>query len=302
MTRSAWARLRLWLSPPSSLAGFQTAKHGGVPRLTEYFFGLLGPSGPLPLFLTEYAYQRQKSARDGTFASFLDVFHHRMLTLFYRAWANARPTVSFDRPKDDWFGVYLASLMGIGIESLRDRNALPDHAKLYHAGSLSAQVKNPSGLRSMIEDFFQLPARIEEFIGAWLELPSDQRLYLGKSRATGLLGHTAIAGAKIWSRQHKFRLVLGPMSIESYERFLPGQPALARLKALVRGYVGDELDWDVRLSLFRDEAPALKLSGSARLGWSSWLGTPSDPGDLNDLVIVGLSPTGAEPGEEVHNA
>lgn len=286
----------------ASLAAFEPGKDGRPPRLTGHFFGLLGPNGPLPIHLTEYAYDRQHNARDKTLVRFLDVFHHRMLSLLYRAWAGARPAVSLDRPEDDWFGVYLASLIGLGMDTLRDRDALPDHAKLHHAGRLSAQARNPGGLRAMIAEFFRVPARIEEFVGAWLVLPQDGRLRLGRSRATGLLGHSAVAGARIWSRQHKFRVVMGPMDLAAYRRLLPGGTSLARLVAMTRNYVGDELAWDLRLVLARDEVPALKLGGDARLGWSTWLGRRREDTDAGDLVLGEAVLAGAASGKETRHA
>jgi type VI secretion system protein ImpH len=269
----------------SALASYEPAANGRPPRLSGYFFGLLGPNGPLPTHLTEYAYDRARNAHDPTFARFLDVFHHRMLTLFYRAWANARPTVSFDRPEADWFGVYLASLCGLGMDSLRDRDALPDLAKLHYAGRLACQSRHAEGLRAFVEDFFGLPARIEEFVGAWMDLPEDGRCRLGRAPETGTLGMTAIAGARVWGCQQKFRVVLGPLDFGHYRRLLPGGDSLRRLVALVRNYIGDELNWDLNLILKREEVPALLLGGSERLGWSTWLGRRTAESDAGDLML-----------------
>ena len=93
------------------------------PRLTQRFFGLLGPNGPLPLHLTDYARERVLHHGDPTLARFFDVFHHRMLALFYRAWAQAQPTASLDRPYDDRFADFVGSLIGIGSPLLRRRDA-----------------------------------------------------------------------------------------------------------------------------------------------------------------------------------
>ena len=95
---------------PATIAGFNQGTGGRAPRLLVYFLGLLGPNGPLPIHLTEYARDRLRNADDPTFARFLDVFNHRMLELFYRAWAQAHPTVSFDRPERGRFRVYLCLL------------------------------------------------------------------------------------------------------------------------------------------------------------------------------------------------
>src|SRR4051794_8814689 len=105
---------------PSAIAGFERGSEGRPDRLLVHFFGLFGPDGPLPLHLTEYARERRRNHNDPTFQRFADLFHHRLLSLFYRAWADVRPTVSFDRPTEDRFGFYLGALIGLSTADLRD--------------------------------------------------------------------------------------------------------------------------------------------------------------------------------------
>src|SRR6185436_14972621 len=137
-------------------------------RMAVHFFGTLGPNGPLPLHLTEHARQRLQQ-NDVTFARFLDVFHHRMLSLFYRAWANSQPTVSRDRPTSDRYTTYVGALVGLALPGLRNRDGFPDAAKLYYAGRLGALTHNAEGLQAMIGDHFQMPATVEEFVGDWID-------------------------------------------------------------------------------------------------------------------------------------
>ena len=110
---------------PSTLASVSQAGTAAVPRLDQFFFGLTGPNGPLPLHLTEYARERQRNVNDATFKRFMDVFHHRLLTLFYRAWAEARPEISHDRIDDDYWSARLAALSGRGMPSLRGASRWP---------------------------------------------------------------------------------------------------------------------------------------------------------------------------------
>ena len=99
-------------------------------------FGLLGPNGPLPLHITEYARERMRHAGDQTLSRFLDIFHHRFVTLFYRAWAQAQPHVNHDRPAEDRFASYVGAFVGLLPAAFRERDALPDLAKFFHAGAL----------------------------------------------------------------------------------------------------------------------------------------------------------------------
>jgi type VI secretion system protein ImpH len=266
---------------PAPLSRLQRGGEGRPPRLLVNFFGLLGPNGPLPLHLTEYARERLLHAGDPTFSRFLDLFHHRMLLLMFRAWASGQPTVNHDRADGDRFTTYVGALGGLGLESLEDRDVFPDSAKRYYAGRLAGQTRNAEGLAAVIGDYFQMPTRIEQFVPDWLDLPPSQRWRLGFAR----LGTSTTVGGRVASRQSKFRVLLGPLNRGQFHRMLPGGKGLMTLAALVRNYVGDEIRWDVRLSL-HEKVEEPWLVGAGRLGWTSWLGRPG-AGQLrrDDLVL-----------------
>jgi type VI secretion system protein ImpH len=272
---------------PSNVAGFESNGPGRHPWLLQRFFGLFGPNGPLPLHLTEHARDRVRDRDDETFARFLDVFHHRMLEFFYRAWATARPTVSYDRPEEDRFGFYVASLIGLGERSLRDRDALDDIFKLHSAGRLSCQAKNAEGLAAMLADFFRFPTDVLEFVGHWVELPENCRCYLGVDPRASTLGENTTVGSHVWDCQQKFRIVFGPIDLETYLRLLPGRESLAKAVALVRNYVGDEFTWDLRLILKKEEVPPIQLGVQGHLGWTDWLVSGQPECDADDLVLRG---------------
>ncbi len=279
---------------PSTLSSFQEGKAGVPPRLGSYFLGLFGPNGPLPLHLTEYVYERKKNHRDPTLVQFLDLFHHRLLSLFYRVWADSQPTVSYDRPDQDRFGDYLGSLFGIGTENLQRRDAMPDLAKRHYAGRLACQTRNAEGLEAILGDFFRLPVRIDEFVGCWIDLPDNSRCRLGHSEEISSLGSTIILGDRVWLGQQKFRIVLGALNFDDYQRMLPGGESMKRLIAVVKNYIGDELDWELQLILAEAEIPAPQLNGSSRLGWTSWLaqqplGRDGDDLTLHPLELRGLT-------------
>ena len=276
---------------PSTLASFKTAHKSNVPQLAVYFFGLFGPNGPLPLHLTEYARDRIRNSEDPTFSAFLDMFHHRLLSLFYRSWANAQPTVNFDRPDEDRFRTYVGALFGLGMPSLRDRDEIPDPSKLFFAGRLSSQTRNAEGLVAMIKRFFNLPAAVEQFVGEWLKLPNDSLCRLGVSPQTATLGVNIAIGDRVWQCQHKFRIILGPLDYDDYKRLLPGRESGKRLRALVRNYVGDGMDWDVNLVLKKQNVPAMSLGKDSLLGWNTWLGKRKGDEDVHDLILEPMNVT-----------
>jgi type VI secretion system protein ImpH len=262
------------------------AKGAAVPRLAVHFFGLFGPNGPLPLHLTEYARDRlREKPADETLVAFADLFHHRLLSLFYRARAAAEPTHSFDRREDDHFARQLGSLCGYGLEGLRDRDNLADEGKLHFAGRLASETRTPEGLAGLLREFLAVPNRIEEFVGQWLRLPRDCRCQLGGLDDNARLGGSTLLGERVWDRQSRFDIHLGPLSFPEFAEFLPEGRGLPLIGAIVRNYVGDQFDWSVHLVLRGEDVPATRLGQAGRLGQTTWLYRAPPSHSVSDVVV-----------------
>lgn len=272
--------------PTSAIASYKPGQVGAPGKLVNRFFGFFGPQGPLPLHLTEYARDRKRNHRDGTLVAFADMLTHRLLSLLYRAWRNGQPAASYDRAEDP-LSDKVGALAGIHGKGLSDRDDMPDNARRHFAAHLALGQRTPEGLVAILSRFFDAPIRLEEFVGDWLELEPDDRWQLG--RPAGLGQGTSI-GSRVWSRSAKFRLCIGPVRRAQYERMLPGGASLKRLQSILRAYVGDTLDYEVRLILAGEDVPRAALDGEARLGQTSWmmgredLDGPSRP-DAGDLVL-----------------
>ncbi|WP_321820219.1 MULTISPECIES: type VI secretion system baseplate subunit TssG [unclassified Burkholderia] len=283
------------------------------PRIAIHGFGLFGPNGPLPTHLTEYAHERAAQHDDPTFAAFADLFHHRLILLFYRAWADAQPTVSLDRPGRARFDAYVASLIGRTAHDDRpaaqadaERTAadtLAPHALYFHAGHLVRHTRNPEGLVQILRRHFGVDARIVEHVPRWVAIERSQRCVIRATRPTLRVGGVVL-GIAVRDAQSHFRIVLGPLSLDAYRRFLPGGPHARQLAHWVREYVGIEFDWDVQLELAADAVPAIALGVPQGLGRSVWLGQRLDAGPARDLVVRydarrgGPPRTGAAPHRE----
>lgn len=270
---------------PSALASFRAAAGSEPHRLTEYFFGLFGPHGPLPLHMTEYAKDRELNADDPSFRRFADIFHHRMLLLFYRAVANASPATSLDRPASGRFDAYVGSIFGIAGSELRSRDAVPDSAKLHLAGLLSLKTRPAVALAALLNSFIQLPFRVVEFFGAWMKLATVDWSMLGTRLRPSTLGSDTVLGSSVWTCQNRFRLVCGPVPFEAFSRLLPGRESLTKLRDLVRNYLGDEFEWDLNLVLVANEVPQLELGVAGELGWTTWLGQRRSAADAADVIV-----------------
>ncbi len=294
--RPSQEALRLGQEPdldfaPAALARLDTGA-AGVPRLGVRFFGLLGPQGPMPLHFTEYVRERLRYRGDPTPARFLDLFHHRLLALFYRAWSQGQPAVQHDRPGDDRFAAWLGAGAGLA-NAPRAAAGVPHTAALFQAGLLGARSRHPEGIVKLLSQYFGVPVRIEQHVAHWLVLNADDRTRLGfahnrfeRGRApAGQLGATATSGHKLRDRQFKFRIDLGPLTLAQYHAFLPGGTAWPALRDWVRRYTGLDLQWDLQLTLARRELPEPRLGRRVRLGVTSWLGRVDRSRDRGELRV-----------------
>jgi type VI secretion system protein ImpH len=270
---------------PSTLEAFRRNGTQSAPKLLVHFFGLFGPNSPLPSHLTEYAHERQLNYGDRTITAFFNVFHHRLLTFFYRAWAANQKAVDLDRPESQRYASFVGSFFGIGMEALQQRDAVPDWAKLFFSGRLAYQTRNAEGLEAILGAFFQIKTKVETFVGRWINLPPDCVCKLGDSPESGSLGLTTIVGSRFWECQLSFRIRLGPMKLADYERMLPSGDSFQRLKSWVLNYCGEHFFWDVQMVLKADEVPQICLGSAGRVGWTTWLKTQPFDHDAADLIL-----------------
>jgi type VI secretion system protein ImpH len=280
--------VRLGQSPtlafaPSDVTGYEGPAGDGPARLEQYSFGIFGPNGALPVHLTEYAYERGRQREDATLTDFVNLFQHRLTSLFYRAWADTEPATSFDRPETDRFFQYVGALLGLGPVSARARDAAPDRAKLSRVAHFAAQHRSADGLESILTDYFGLPVEVRQFVGEWMDVPRELCCRVGRDPASASLGLTAALGAMSFQCQHKFEIAIGPLALSSFGDFLPGARGLAELAALVRLYTNDEWSWQLRLLLRDVEVPGVRLGSAGRMGWTTWLG---GRGQMADDVVI----------------
>ncbi len=192
---------------------------------------------------------------------------------------------SLDRPNEDKFFDYIGSLIGIGMTSMRARDNMHDHSKLYYAGLLSNQVKNAHNLEMLLQDYFDVDTHVEQFVGHWLELRVDDCWQLNKSHNTGVLSENAILGLQVWDCQSKYRIIFRVDNYQLFIGLLPVGETMASIVSVVQNYIGDELDWDMQLILQADQVPQWKLGEIGYLGWNSWLNERKIDKDADDLVL-----------------
>jgi len=281
---------------------FQDAKDKAPARVTVANLGLLGPEGPMPLHLTRWVLDRlsqrwftgvdAEQTSDTTFVDFVNILQHRLIALYYRAWADAHPAVQVERSVGGRVRAMLEAMAGIGLPGTQDPEL--DAVRLRQAGSLANQVDGAERLTLFLATAFKVPVQIKEFVAAWITIPKALQSRVGKAYAT--LGSGATIGPRVFSRQSRIELRVGPLGLDDFKSFLPGERRLALFKKAVRDMIGEALDVDMRLVLARDAVPPPRM-GAIQLGRTSWLSRPAEKGDADDLrlqTVVGWRPEMAE--------
>ena len=263
---------------------------GAPPQMEVAFMGLTGPLGVLPPAYTELLIERLR-AKDRTLSEFLDLFNHRLISFFYRAWEKYRFPVAYERGagrSGDQFTSGLFALIGMGTRGLRGRLGIGDESLLAYGGLIAQQPHSAISLAAVIGDYFGVPARVEQFFGQWLKLDDESRSRLGRDNSQ--LGFSTVIGSRVWDTQSKFRLKLGPLTYQEFFAFLPVGSAFRPVQELTRLLAGLEFDFDLQLKLKAAEVPGTELTTQAArqpmLGWNSWLKTRPFAADDEQVVLA----------------
>jgi type VI secretion system protein ImpH len=289
-------RARLSMAFPASAVHEieQIPDHPDAVSMTVAFMGLTGTKGILPFWYTEWLLAR-KAAKDDTAGAFFDLFNHRFISFFYRAWEKHRPPVLYESSfmrasRPDPFTQHLFDLIGMGTEGLRGRLRTNDESLLLYAGLIAQRPHSATALRGILRDFFSVPVEIVQCVGSWYELEDADRCYLSGEQERNQLGEGAFIGAEVWNQQARFRIRVGPLSLQQFRDFLPDRPTMAQLVELTRYFVGDSMAFDVQLVLKGADVPGCCLSdeglNAPRLGWMGWLKTEEFRTDTDDPVFT----------------
>ena len=276
--------------PPSEIYELRRAENGQM-SMTVEFMGLCAAISVMPAPYTEFLIARARE-KDHAMEDFLNIFNHRMISFFYRGWEKYRFFIEYEKSGEDRLSGRLLDLLGLGTEGMRGRGGIPDDAYLNYVGLLARQVRSAASLRQILEDYFGVQVRIQQFAGAWRKLnPENQTCFTGFGGASERLGVGVVAGDEVWDHHGRIRISLGPMRFEKYLKFLPGQDAYHELVAWLKFYSNGSYETEVQLVLAREDAPPCELGSGGekrpQLGLVSWLKTKPldrDPADATYLV------------------
>lgn len=259
--------------PPSEIQAF-LLKEDAPFELTVNFMGLFGPMGALPLYYTEYVRARLR-AKDTSLSAFLDLFNHRMISLFYRAWEKYRFYVTYERGSKDRLSQYLMDFIGLGTAGLQRRLDVRDDSLIFYTGLLGLLPRSAMALEQILSDYFDVSITVDQFAGAWYPLERSSQCQFDRGDSySEQLGVGAIVGDEVWDPQSGIRIRVGPLTLRQYIDFLPDGSAYKPLKAITKFFTNGELSFEVQLVLRREDVPSCELGATGeagpRLGWITW--------------------------------
>jgi type VI secretion system ImpH/TssG family protein len=261
------AHTALMAFPGATLDTIETTPTGRA-RVRCCFFGLTGPMGALPLHLTEFANYEERYAAKKPFSRFLDMLTNRMLQFFYRAWAASEPTAQADRPWDDRFAGYIASVAG--IKSEHAQAGFPHQAQLYLAGLMGSR-RSPAVLVDCLSQILKTTVTVREFLPRWRDIEPGDVSRIGRSGAFNRLGEDAVLGTRVRRIDDAFRVGLGCRDWTHYKQYMPTSRSFAVVRDTLDTMAPPHLEWQLELAIPEDRIEGVRLDGTAPLGWSAWL-------------------------------
>jgi type VI secretion system protein ImpH len=259
-------------------------------RITPAFMGLLGGNGALPAHYTERIAAHVLYEKDEGPRAFLDTFSNRSLALFYEAWRKYRLELKYQVDGKDTFLPLLLSLAGLGNESLRKRltdddgGGVLDESVGYFAAAMRHRPASAVQISRVLAEYFGQPVKAIQFIGCWYDVPASQQTMLGGANA--VLGAGAMSGARVWQRDLRMRLEIGPLNRASFDAFLPGGKAARALKSMLTMFTGVSLEYEVQLVLAAADVQSASLEdkrSGGRLGWDTFLVSEPQTQDRKDV-------------------
>ena len=256
----------------STLSAIKQKK--GRAQLRGYWLGLLGPMGPLPVHLTEFALYERRNAKKHPFGDWIDLVSGRMLQLFYRAWAQSQPAAHADRPADDKFSYWLGALSG-AMEGTSDDSSFFARSRVHYAGLYSG-LRSAVAVEDGLSHLLGQPVKVTEFMPRWREFEPEDRTRLG--RDFNLLGSDAVLGGKVFSAADAFRVTVRANTWRDYQSMLPGGDRFMVAAEAIESFKPSHLEWDLCVEIDEAKAPPVKLDGRSRVGWTTWLKRPERKG------------------------
>ncbi len=260
-------------------------------EITPSFIGMLGVNGTLPIHYTEQVIHHERFKRDKSGRAFLDLFTNRAVSHFYHAWKKYRLAIQYETDRRNRFLPLILSLGGLGFTALRERmNQAPgcvhDESIAYFVGLLLQRPVSAETLECVLSGYFKETVRVEQFVGCWYAVPREQRSTLGGTNVT--LGSNMLIGKRVWQRNLRIRIHIGPLSHSRYMAFLPKGDIAAALEKILTLATGGQFEYEIRPILRAADVRPFAIGGQngSRIGYDSFVLTRPETRDRSDACYL----------------
>lgn len=261
--------------PDNELIRFKSVQHLGFPghpisdikkssyannahcsvEMTLSFMGLTGPNGVLPQHYSELVLQRIKS-KDTGMRDFYDLFNHRLISLFYRAWEKYQFGINLQSNEEFKLDPFTQTLSHIAGGKNKQ--------KIYYSGIFNHKTRSVEGLQNILTDITNCHVLIEQFKGKWMYLNESEQTRLGsQSEPEGQharLGAGASCGSRVWDINSNIKIILTPKKDSDTQSLLPNGKRSEAAQSFIKAYLPQNIDYTLQLKLADSEITKAKLS------------------------------------------
>ncbi|MGH7336166.1 MAG: type VI secretion system baseplate subunit TssG [Myxococcota bacterium] len=273
--------------PEGDIREINAGEPGTPDEMIVKLIGIASPGsfGSLPTPYVEEVRRQERELKNPAMREFFDLFNHRLVALFYRAWERSRLPVLHDLDVDNAFESVLFATLGLLGPAFDARMPLDQASLLSRAGLLAMAPAPASAIESIVLSLFGVPARVVQFLPSWYGIDASDRSRLGAANAR--LGVDLNLGEQVLLVQSRFRVSVGPVDRKRFLALLPDGTDFAALSSVVRLAAGVEFDFDVQIVLAAAEVPETRLGGAdaAQLGWTTWLRTEPFTDDARAAIF-----------------
>ncbi len=271
-------------------------------HVTTSFLGLTGSASPMPLFMSEELLQAQESGalrRD-----FLDLFHHRLLSLVYRI------GIKFDVPREfttdcnDAWTMRMLALAGLDAFSGRRTKHVPMWRMARIAPLLASRVRSAHVIERALQDVCSealgdAVVEMVQFAGGWSPIDPEQRTTLGVLNSR--LGHSSVLGVQCFDRAGKAVVRIGPLQ-ENFRRFLVDGDMYPVIRELLGLMAPEPIEFELDLVLAEHARPPFRLgvASGQRVGIDSWLSSRQGAKNRTHLRVP-MPLTSKQPSEPIES-
>lgn len=281
------------LAFPASDVSAVSRGRDGRPVLRQPVIGVAGLGGPLPQAFTEAMLERLHR-RDPTMAAFLDIFNHRLASIFYRIRRSTLPLLNAS-PEGSSIASALRSFVGLGTPGLPGRLPdVPDRMVLGFAGIFADRRRSAASLETVLSGTFRVPVKVRSFEGRWLRLEPRERTALGRGGRdeSRRLGGGAVLGSRVWDQHAAYVVQFSFDALPAFLDALPSGRHHRTIASMCRFHSDGVAEPVMEMRLAAKAVPELKVSTreGQRLGWTSWLIGKGRKAKADGTVRISLAP------------